>query len=117
VNLGDPFIIDEVQRAPEFLSTIQVLTDQEGGNGQFVLTGSHQLKLGEAMAQSLAGRTAILTLLSLSIQKLDAAAPTPRKGRDQLLFQGFLPRVHAEEQEPNRAYRSYFQTYVERHRG
>lgn len=107
-----PLIIDEVQRAPELLSTIQVLADQEGRNGQFVLTGSHQLRLGAAIAQSLAGRTALLTLLPLSILELDAVAPN--KERDQLLFQGFLPRIQTEEQEPNRAYRSYFQTYVER---
>lgn len=107
-----PLIIDEVQRVPELLSSIQVLADQEGKNGQFLLTGSHQLGLGHAISQSLSGRTALLTLLPLSIQELDAAAP--KKDRDQLLFQGFLPRVQAEGQEPTRAYRNYFQTYVER---
>lgn len=30
------------------------------------------------------------------------------------MFQGFLPRIHDQGQEPNRAYRNYFQTYVER---
>ncbi|MFT6235195.1 MAG: putative AAA+ superfamily ATPase [Lentimonas sp.] len=66
-------IIDEVQDVPELLSYIQVLVDSTLGNGQFVLTGSHQLSLREAITQSLAGRTAILNLLLLSIQKLQQA--------------------------------------------
>ncbi len=60
-------IIDEIQRVPELLSYLQVLVDKEKMNGRFILTGSHQLKLQESITQSLAGRTAILTLLPLSI--------------------------------------------------
>ncbi|HEB63034.1 MAG TPA: AAA family ATPase, partial [Gammaproteobacteria bacterium] len=58
-------IIDEIQRVPELLSYLQVLVDKEKVNGRFILTGSHQLKLQESITQSLAGRTAILTLLPL----------------------------------------------------
>ena len=105
-----PIIIDEVQRVPELLSSIQVISDSEGLNGQFILTGSHQLKLGAAISQSLAGRTAVLTLLPLSIEELGDQA----QSRESLLFQGFLPRVYDQKQEPGRAYRNYFQTYVER---
>lgn len=111
-DLPRPLIIDEVQRVPELLSTIQVLADEESKNGQFVLTGSHQLRLGQAISQSLAGRTALLTLLPLSIREMDAIGPG--RERDWLLFQGFLPRVHSEGQDPHHAYRNYFQTYVER---
>jgi len=107
-----PMIIDEVQRVPELLSTIQVLVDAEGRNGRFILTGSHQLKLGAAISQSLAGRTAVLTLLPLSIEELGDRAVA--YSREDLLFQGFLPRVYDQGQEPTRAYRNYFQTYVER---
>jgi predicted AAA+ superfamily ATPase len=107
-----PLIIDEVQRVPELLSSIQVIVDREGENGQFVLTGSHQLRLGQAISQSLAGRTAILTLFPLSIEELGER--TDGESRESLLFRGFLPRVYDQGQEPNRAYRNYFQTYVER---
>src|SRR5690606_22994672 len=38
-------ILDEVQRAPQLLSYVQGIVDEQRGNGQFVLTGSHQLAL------------------------------------------------------------------------
>jgi predicted AAA+ superfamily ATPase len=114
---GRPLVLDEIQQVPQLLSYIQVEVDREGQNGAFILTGSHQLKLGQAIAQSLAGRTAILTLLPLSFQELGAAAAAEAK--NESLFKGFLPRVRGKGQEPNRAYANYFRTYVERdlHRG
>jgi uncharacterized protein len=107
-----PLIIDEVQRVPTLLSHIQVIVDREGLNGRFVLTGSHQLRLSQAIAQSLAGRTAILTLLPLSLDELGARVE--EESRESILFRGFLPRIFDQSQEPSRAYRNYFQTYVER---
>jgi predicted AAA+ superfamily ATPase len=47
--------------------------DAQRANGRFVLTGSHQLSLREAISQSLAGRTAILHLHPLSIYELERA--------------------------------------------
>ena len=52
-------ILDEVQRVPELLSWIQVRVDEDKTKGQYILTGSHQLSLHEAVAQSLAGHQAI----------------------------------------------------------
>ena len=67
----EPLIIDEVQRVPELLSVIQVMVDEDRGkNGRFILTGSHQPVLQKGIAQSLAGRTSILTLLPLSMNEL-----------------------------------------------
>jgi hypothetical protein len=40
--------------------------------GEFMLTGSHQFELNRRINQSLAGRTAILNLLPLSIAELHA---------------------------------------------
>ena len=60
-------ILDEIQRVPELLSYIQVEVDNQQRNGQFVITGSHQLSLREAITQSLAGRTGILNLYPFSI--------------------------------------------------
>ena len=37
-----PVIIDEVQRVPELLSTIQVMADDTKEKGTFILTVSHQ---------------------------------------------------------------------------
>ena len=63
----DGVVIDEVQRLPQLLSWIQVLVDERNRPGQFILTGSHQFELMERITQSLAGRTALLRLLPLSM--------------------------------------------------
>ena len=107
-----PVIIDEVQRVPELLSYIQVRADASSKKGQYILTGSHQLALREAVSQSLAGRTALLELLPLSIAELAEAGI--ELTREEYIFQGFYPRIYAEDAEPQRLYRNYFQTYVER---
>ena len=107
-----PVIIDEIQRVPELLSTIQVLADSSHQRGQYILTGSHQLRLQEAVAQSLAGRTALLRLFPLSISELKATGITHT--RDEFIYQGFMPRLYNEKVNPTRLYRNYCQTYIER---
>ncbi len=107
-----PVIIDEVQHVPELLSFIQVFSDQNKQKGLFILTGSHQSKLRASIAQSLAGRTALLTLLPLSISELTEAGFSYE--RDEYLFSGFLPRIFDENLPPERVHEAYYQTYVER---
>lgn len=106
-------IFDEIQRAPHLLSYLQGMVDDENVNGQFVLTGSHQLELREAVSQSLAGRTSILHLLPLSIKEL-ADAGKALDTYEDYLFTGFLPRIYDQKQRPLTAYAGYYQTYVER---
>lgn len=105
-------IIDEIQRAPELLSYIQVMVDEKKQSGLYVLTGSHQLDLHEHITQSLAGRTAILHLLPLSIAELRSVKKMDDE--NELMFTGFLPRIYDGEQQPLKAYRNYLQTYIER---
>ena len=105
-------ILDEVQRAPELLSYIQSIVDIKKKKGQFILTGSRNFELMESVTQSLAGRTAILNLLPLSISELKKAKQD--NSTDQYLLKGFYPRVYAEGLEPHKVYRNYFQTYIER---
>ena len=107
-----PLILDEIQRVPELLSWIQVRVDEEKRKGAFILTGSHQLRLHEAVTQSLAGRTALLRLLPLSIRELESSGAPVDK--NELLHRGFLPRIHDDALEPSAAYSNYFRTYVER---
>ena len=107
-----PLIIDEVQRCPELLSEIQVVSDSLNRNGVFILTGSQQLTLMQGVSQSLAGRTSILTLLPLSLREL-AIAEIEQK-RDESLYFGGMPRILDSNIEPNIYYRDYFRTYVER---
>ena len=70
------------------------------------------MRLQEAVSQSLAGRTALLRLLPLSISELEAAEITCT--RDEFIYQGFMPRLYDENINPTRLYRGYCQTYIER---
>ncbi len=107
-----PVVIDEIQRVPSLVSQIQVAVDADRARcGRFVLTGSHQTALAEAVDESLAGRTAILELLPLS---LDELGDGKRAATDELLFRGFMPELHAARKNPARYYRNYLRTYVER---
>ncbi len=106
-------IIDEVQRFPALLTYIQELSDRNRRKGQFILTGSSQPELNAAVSESLAGRTAICTLLPLSIDELKAAGIGSLE-RDQLLWNGFMPRHYDDGPDPLALYRDYFSTYVQR---
>lgn len=105
-------ILDEIQRVPSLLSYIQVLVDESPQKGMFILTGSHQLELHQAITQSLAGRTAVLCLLPLSLSELSEAHI--EQPLDELLIRGGYPRIYKDKLEPTQAYLSYFQTYIER---
>ena len=76
------------------------------------MTGSHQPRLKEAISQSLAGRTAELDLLPLSVEEIGAGiqdVPT-----DEILLRGFMPEAWASAVHPTDFHRNYFRTYVER---
>lgn len=112
----EPLIIDEVQRVPELLSAIQVMVDEDRRkNGRFILTGSHQPSLQKGIAQSLAGRTSILTLLPLSMDELAEEGNLEGLSTDNLLIQGFMPELYREgSREHIVYYRDYLNTYVEK---
>lgn len=110
--MGDGGILDEVQRLPLLLSYMQGMVDKSGGRGRYILTGSHQPQLHEAISQSLAGRTAMLTLWPFSLREL-GRYKTDRRPYD-LIVRGCFPRLHEEGLEPRRFYNGYLQTYVER---
>ncbi len=62
-----PVIFDEVQYVPDLLPFIKERIDADRHtSGQFLLTGSQNLSLTEQVAESLAGRAAMLRLLPLS---------------------------------------------------
>ena len=111
---SEPMIIDEVQRAPELLSAIQVKVDEDRRkNGRFIVTGSHQPRLREAVAQSLAGRTTIHTLLPLSYEEIKKT--NRAEVLDETIVRGFMPELYLENtRDPYVYYRDYLDTYVER---
>ncbi|MBN2861027.1 MAG: ATP-binding protein [Sphaerochaetaceae bacterium] len=108
-----PIIIDEVQRVPELLSWIQVLSDENPLHGQYILTGSNQLELNEAVSQSLAGRTAVFNLLPFSFSELRTYYQK-LQAKEDMIIHGFLPRGHHDTVPPSLLYSNYFRTYVER---
>ena len=58
-------VIDEVQRAPDLLSYLQGLIDEDPAPGRWILTGSRNFALLANVTQSLAGRTGVFHLLPL----------------------------------------------------
>ncbi len=109
---GRGAVLDEIQRAPQLVSYLQVLVDERRHNSQFVLTGSQHFQLSEAISQSLAGRTALLRLLPFSIA--EAAQLRPGLDVEEMLYTGFYPRLHEHHLNPTQALGDYFETYVER---
>jgi len=111
-NHPPPLIIDEVQRLPEITSAVQTIVDSRRDLcGQFILTGSQQSQLAEAVDESLAGRTSILDLLPLSVAELPDGSGT---STDEVLVRGFMPELYAHRKGVFNYYRNYFRTYVER---
>lgn len=111
-QFGGNAIIDEIQRVPGLLSYLQVIGDESGRNGLFVLTGSEQFLLSAAISQSLAGRTALLRLLPFSLAERRRAGANNRM--EDILHTGFYPRIHDQGLDPVQALGDYFETYVER---
>ncbi len=105
-------ILDEVQNTPEILSYLQEFIDLSEIKPSFILTGSNHLLLIDKVTQSLAGRTALLNLLPFTINELRNKQVV--KDSDQLMTTGFYPGLHTRSIQPYKAYRMYFETYLEK---
>jgi len=111
---GPQVIFDEAQRVPDLFSYIQVVSDERGTPGQYIL--SAPIAIGESflmndhISQSLAGRTHISHLLPFGIQELKLQS----QAIHETIFKGFYPRLHDVGIEPAEFYPSYIQTYIER---
>ena len=111
-NYPNGCILDEIQRVPNLLSYIQTIVDEKPKSGMYIITGSHQPQLHEAVSQSLAGRTSILTLLPFSYEEVKKY--NIDRSPFEMIFKGFFPRLYEKKLNTNRFYNSYLQTYVER---
>jgi len=128
-----PVVLDEVQRAPDLFSYIQVLVDEQTDRtGRFILTGSQNFLLLQSITQSLAGRCAVLHLLPFSLAELTGREPLsledlgrdipvkaartagPKFGLQEILFKGFYPRIHDKGLSPRDWLPDYYQAYIER---
>lgn len=108
----DGAVLDEIQRAPDLVSYIQTLVDEDQRPGRFILTGSQQFEVSNTVNQSLAGRTAIVKLLPFSLEELQATTTLP--DIDSLIRHGFYPRIWDKQLDPTQALGDYFETYIER---
>ena len=130
-----PLLIDEVQYAPELFSYIKIKVDNGAAPGSYWLTGSQSFRMMELAQESLAGRTAILhmptlsqselygdgetipfavQLDSLNQRKTHLAACTATEIYDRI-WRGALPG-HRSGKYTDRDvfYSSYIQTYIDR---
>ena len=106
-------IIDEVQRVPSILSYLQTHADKSREMGMYVLTGSQNFELMEAIDQSLAGRTALLTLLPLSHEEMGQAGILP-ENVDAEIFYGSYPALYDRGIHPVDYFPSYIKSYLEK---
>ncbi len=121
-NAGEKVIIDEIQYAPQILSYVKMVIDNNRERkGQFIFTGSQQFVMIKNLGDSLAGRIALLDLLPFSINE---SRRVPRKTKmldttekclvDSCLFGSFPELVTAKSINSNAWYGAYLRTYLER---
>jgi uncharacterized protein len=113
-----PLLIDEVQYAPMLFRHLKIAIDADRHHmGQFILTGSQKFVLMKEVADSLAGRAALMELETLSLTELTAHLPWP-SDMDSLvhhMVRGGFPELWRDTTIDSREfYRSYLATYLER---
>lgn len=106
-------IFDEIQRVPELLSYLQGVVDIDRRPGRFILTGSHQAKLKKSIAQSLAGRTAVLTLLPYSLEECPVVL-ADASSVFNTIRRGFYPQLRETSMREKSFFSAYVATYLER---
>ena len=109
-------IIDEAQNFTEIFSYLQVTVDEDRINGnerKFIVTGSNNFSLMQHTTQSMAGRTAVMSLLPLSTEEILSARPDV--GTSEMLLRGGYPAIWSVGLEGRQILLSnYYTTYIER---
>ncbi len=106
-------ILDEIQRVPELFSYLQQILDNSPQKGMFILTGSNNLLLQQAITQSLSGRVGYFTLLPFSLTELNQPGMLPNADID-LMLKGFYPPIYDQQIPPQDWCPNYIRTYIER---
>jgi predicted AAA+ superfamily ATPase len=105
-------ILDEVQRAPLLFNYLQEILDNSHEDGLFILTGSNNILLQDAISQTLAGRIGVLELLPLSF--LEVESQPANASLAERIVTGFYPEIYSKNRPPQIWYASYIRTYLER---
>lgn len=74
---GDGAFIDEVQRAPELMLAIKATVDRDRRPGRYLLSGSNQPHVTDAVSDSLLGRVAYRRLRPLLLSELRLSEEHP----------------------------------------
>lgn len=139
-----PIIIDEVQKAPNLLSEIKIIIDEQRKTWlkenkerelMYVLTGSNQFELQQGISESLAGRAAVFNMSSMnqieaqglsgslfkpSIKELlekENSSNVKYKNKKEIfefIFRGGMPDIVTNNSEREIYFKSYFDTYIEK---
>lgn len=124
---GECLIIDEIQKVPDLLDAIKIVLDGNNEKGQYLLTGSSNLRFAKAVKDSLAGRLGRLRLRTLSLGEIEGGRPDflatafsrnfkpvyaeiDKRQVLKLAFQGGYPEPRGFEA---RARREWFETYLD----
>ena len=127
-----PLIIDEFQRVPSILLELKRIVDMKALSGEDY-RGMYWLTGKKDITESLAGRTAVLELSTLSSAEIDGrstaafhpdldslrarAQSAPRKDVHSIyesIFRGGLPALHVSDINHDEFYMDYVQTYLDR---
>lgn len=140
-----PLYIDEIQKAPELLEEIKIIIDKykerwlfenKPTELLFILAGSNQTNLRKYVGDSLAGRTAILNMSSLSyaeiadykstsifnpdievLKQKELSKETKYRTRKEIfedIFRGGMPEYIASNIDRQSFFSSYLQTYLQK---
>ncbi|MDX2024498.1 MAG: ATP-binding protein [Deltaproteobacteria bacterium] len=132
-ELPERVVLDEVQRAPQLFSTLKAVVDKNRRPGRFLLTGSSNVLLLPQLADSLAGRMAIIRLHPLAQSELERRPSNfleslfrrtwPNRKTERLskslaarIVAGGYPEALGRQSAHRRAawYRDYIETLVQR---
>ena len=142
---SSPLVIDEIQKAPQLLEYIKIeidnmkkkfLSNNEPPKFLYILSGSNQFELQEAITESLAGRTCVFNLSSLSYNEIKGRKSSSyfnpsidnlrdkekllnenyrsRKEIFEDIFVGGMPEYISLQLNRDMFFKSYITTYIEK---
>ena len=124
---GETLVIDEVQKVPDLLDAIKVVVDRDDSRGQYLLTGSSNIRFAKAVRDSLAGRLGRVRLRTLSLGEMNGNPPTfldaafgrsfrtqyPDMDKRDIIHAGFVGGYPEPRDFSDHHRRDWFRTYLD----
>ena len=94
---SETVVIDEIQKVPSLLNAIKMVVDRDSSKGQYLLTGSANIRFAKMVRDSLAGRLGTVRLRQLAFAEIEGRGPdfldvAFRRGFEGRDFGGFGKR-------------------------